>query len=109
MSELKKRLSTSFILVLIFIFSMNNIYILFLSLVFCYQQLFFEFMKLLIATVDEEDEGHEEYWKEECGFKISQFRCQHLLERVDVLAIYKDNLIEFDLQRTYLKTNNRKT
>ncbi len=47
MSELKKRLSTSFILVLIFIFSMNNIYILFLSLVFCYQQLFFEFMKLL--------------------------------------------------------------
>lgn len=47
MSELKKRLSTSFILVLIFIFSMNNMYILFLSLVFCYQQLFFEFMKLL--------------------------------------------------------------
>ena len=47
MSELKKRLSTSFILVLIFIFSMNNIYILFLSLVFCYQQLFFEFMKIL--------------------------------------------------------------
>ena len=68
----------------------------------------FEFMKVLIATVDEEDEGHEEYWKEACGFKISQFRCQHLLERVDVLAIYKDNLIEFDLQRTYLKTNNRK-
>ena len=68
----------------------------------------FEFMKILINTVDEEDEGHEEYWIEEDGFKLCQFRCQYRQERVDVFAIYKNNHIEFDLQRTYLKTNNRK-
>ena len=32
----------------------------------------FEFMKVLIATVDEEDEGHEEYWKEENKYNESQ-------------------------------------
>ncbi len=47
MSELSKRIFTSFILLIIFFLSIFNNYILFFSIVFCFYQIYFEFYNLL--------------------------------------------------------------
>ena len=47
MSELSKRIFTSFILLIILFLSIFNNYILFLSIVFCFYQIYFEFYNLL--------------------------------------------------------------
>ena len=47
MSELSKRIFTSFILLIILFLSIFNNYILFFSIVFCFYQIYFEFYNLL--------------------------------------------------------------
>ena len=52
MSELSKRIYTSILLLLILLLAIFNNFILFISLIFCFYQIFFEFYNLIKKTLN---------------------------------------------------------